>query len=68
MAISEDILEEDVATPLVPKSPEITDINPPSDPHEVEPIISLNALISFSAPPNPQVNQLHQALKGHHSG
>jgi hypothetical protein len=50
MAISEDILEEDVDTPLVPESPEITDINPPSDPPEVEPIISLNALTIFSAP------------------
>ena len=50
MAISEDIPEEDVDTPLVPESPEITDINPPSDPPEVEPIISLNALTGFSAP------------------
>jgi hypothetical protein len=46
MAISEDILEEDVETPLVPESPEITDITPP----EVEPIISLNALTGFSTP------------------
>ena len=50
MAISEDISEEDVETPLVPESPEITDINPPSNPLEVEPIISLNALTGFSAP------------------
>jgi hypothetical protein len=50
MAISEDILEEDVDTPLVPESPEITDINPPSNPPEVEPIISLNDLTIFSAP------------------
>jgi hypothetical protein len=50
IAISEDILEEDVDTPLVPESPEIIDINPPSDPPEVEPIISLNALTSFSTP------------------
>jgi hypothetical protein len=34
----------------VPESPEITDITPPSDPPEVEPIISLNALTGFSAP------------------
>jgi hypothetical protein len=39
MAISEDIQEEDVDTPPVPESPEISDINPPSDPPEVEPII-----------------------------
>jgi hypothetical protein len=63
MAISEDILEEDVETPLVPESPEITDITPPSDPPEVEPIISLNSLTGFSAPQNPQVNRLHQHRK-----
>ena len=50
MAIFEDILEEDVETPLVSKSPKIIDITPPSDPPKVEPIISLNALIDFSAP------------------
>jgi hypothetical protein len=50
MAISEDISEEDVETPLVFESPEITDITPPSDPPEVEPVISLNALTGFSAP------------------
>ena len=50
MAISEDILEEDVETPLVSESPEITDITPPSDPPEVELIISLNSLTGFSAP------------------
>jgi len=48
MAIYEDISEEDVETPLVSESPEITDITPPSDPPEVEPIISLNALTGFS--------------------
>jgi hypothetical protein len=50
MAISEDISEEDVETPLVSESPETTDITPPSDPPEVEPVISLNDLTSFSAP------------------
>jgi hypothetical protein len=50
MAISEDISKEAVETPLVSESPEITDINPPSDPPEVEPIISLNALTGFSTP------------------
>ena len=49
-AISEDISEEDVETPLVPEWSEINDITPPSDPPEVEPIISLNALTSFSTP------------------
>jgi hypothetical protein len=50
MAIYEDILEEDVETPLVYESPKITDITPPSDPPEVEPVISLNALTGFSVP------------------
>jgi hypothetical protein len=50
MAISEDISEEDVETPLVSESPESTDITPPSDPPEVEPVISLNALTGFFAP------------------
>ena len=50
MAISEDISEEDVETPLVSKSPEITDITPRSKTPEVELVISLNALTGFSAP------------------
>jgi hypothetical protein len=50
MAISEDLSEEDVETPLVPESPEITDITPPLDPPKVEPIISLNAFTGFSTP------------------
>jgi hypothetical protein len=50
MAISEDISKEDVETPLVFESPKITDITPPSDPPELEPVISLNSLTGFSAP------------------
>jgi hypothetical protein len=50
MAISEDVSEEEVEVPLVSESPEPTGITPPSDPPEVELIISLNALIGFSAP------------------
>jgi hypothetical protein len=50
MAISEDVSEEDVEAPLVSESPKPTDITPPSDPPEVEPIISLNALTGFSTP------------------
>jgi hypothetical protein len=50
MAISKEISEEDDETPSMSKSPESTDTNPPSDPPEVEPTISLNALIGFSAP------------------
>jgi hypothetical protein len=50
MAISEEISEEDEETPSMYKSPESTDITPPSDPPEVEPVISLNALTGFSTP------------------
>jgi hypothetical protein len=50
MAISEEIFEEDEETPFMSESPKSTDITPPSDPPEVEPIISLNALTGFSAP------------------
>jgi hypothetical protein len=50
MAISEDISEEDVETPLVSESPETIDTTPPSDSAKVEPVISLNVLTGFSAP------------------
>jgi hypothetical protein len=50
MAISEDVLEEDVEAPLVSMSPEPIEITPPLDPSEVEPVISLNSLTRFSAP------------------
>jgi hypothetical protein len=50
MAISEDVVEEYVEAPPVAKSLEPTDMTPPSDPPEVEPVISLNALIGFSTP------------------
>jgi hypothetical protein len=68
MAISEEISEEDEETSSVSESPKSTDITPPSDPPEVELIISLNALTGFSLSPNPQANRLHQASEGHHSG
>jgi hypothetical protein len=60
MAISEDISEEDVETPLVSESPEITDITPPPNPPQCS--------HWFFCSPNPQVNRLHQASEGHHSG
>jgi hypothetical protein len=68
MAISEDVSEEDVKTPLVSESPEITDITPPlrtsrSRTHHFPQCSHL-----FFRSPNPQVNRLHQALKSHHSG
>jgi hypothetical protein len=50
MAISEDISEKDVETPLMSEPPEPTDITPPSDPPKVEPVISLNSLTGFSSP------------------
>jgi hypothetical protein len=50
MAISKEILEEYEETPFVSESPESTDITPPSDPPEVELVISLNALTGFSTP------------------
>jgi hypothetical protein len=50
MAISKYISEEDVETPFMSESPKITDITSPSYPPEVEPIISLNVLTSFSTP------------------
>jgi hypothetical protein len=50
MAISEDISEEDVETPLMSESPETTDITPPSEPPKVEPLICLNTLTGFSTP------------------
>jgi hypothetical protein len=50
MAISKDISEEDVETPLVSESPKTTDITPPSDPLEVELVISLNVITSLSSP------------------
>jgi hypothetical protein len=48
MAIFEEISEEDEETPSMSQSPKSTDITPPSDPPEVEPVISLNALTGFS--------------------
>jgi hypothetical protein len=50
MAISKDVSEEDVEAPLVSVSPKPTHITPPSNPLEVEPVISLNALTGFSTP------------------
>jgi len=50
MAISKDVSEDDVEAHPVAKSPEPTDMTPPSDPLEVKLVISLNALIGFSAP------------------
>ena len=50
MDISEEIFKEDEETPSMSESHESTDITPPSDPFEVEPVISVNALTGFSTP------------------
>jgi hypothetical protein len=49
MAISEDVSEDDVEAPHVAVPPEPTNMIPPSDPPEVEPVFSLNALTGFSS-------------------
>jgi hypothetical protein len=48
MDISEDISEDE--TPLMSESLEATDITPPSNPPEVELVISLDSLTVFSTP------------------
>jgi hypothetical protein len=50
MAISEDVSEEEVMFPLWKSYPNQVDLTSPSDPPEVEPMISLNSLTSFSSP------------------
>jgi hypothetical protein len=50
MFVFENFSEEYVEAPPMIESLEPTDLNPPSDPPEVELVISLNALIDFSAP------------------
>jgi hypothetical protein len=50
MAISEDVLEEDLESLLLFVSHETSNITPPSDPLEVEPVISLNALTRLFSP------------------
>jgi hypothetical protein len=59
MAISEDVSEDDVEAPLVVESPEPIDMTPPSDPPEVEPVISLKCSHWVLFSPNPQANWLH---------
>ena len=68
MAISEDIQEEDVETPLVSKSPEITNITPPSNPSRSGTDHFPQCSHWLLCSPKPQVNQLHQATEGHNSG
>jgi hypothetical protein len=50
MAMIEDPPNEDVVSPSVEELPPPSDLTLPSDPPEVDPVISLNALTRFSAP------------------
>jgi hypothetical protein len=50
MAIFEDVVEDEIEASHAAVLREPTPITPPSDPLEVEPVISLNALTGFSAP------------------
>jgi hypothetical protein len=50
MAMFKDVFEEEADVSHVPKLSPLDDINHPSDPLEVELLISLNALMGFFAP------------------
>jgi hypothetical protein len=50
MAMTKDVYEEEFNVSHVPELPPPTNLNIPSHPSEYEPLISLNALIGFSAP------------------
>jgi hypothetical protein len=50
MATSEDVSKEAVKAPPLVELPYPTNLNPPSYPQKVEPVISLNALVGFSTP------------------
>jgi hypothetical protein len=50
MAMTKDIFEEEAFVSLVDELPPPSNLTPPYDPPKVEPMISLSALIGFSAP------------------
>jgi hypothetical protein len=50
MAVTEDISKEYVVVPLVEELPPPSDLTPPSDPPNVDLVISLNSLTDFSTP------------------
>lgn len=50
MAVTKDVSEEEVVVSPVGELPLPFDLTPASDPPEVEPVISLNALTGFSLP------------------
>jgi len=52
MKISEDVSDKDTNVPPTENIPQVDDPTPLYDPPEVEPLVSLNALTSFSNPQN----------------
>jgi hypothetical protein len=50
MAVTEDLYKEDVVVQPVEELPPPSDLTPPSDPPDIDPMISLNALTGFSTP------------------
>jgi hypothetical protein len=50
MVVTEDLSEEDVVVPHVEELQLPSDLTPPSDPPDVDPVISLNSLTGFFAP------------------
>jgi hypothetical protein len=50
MAISEDVAEKEVEVPPMEEIPRPDATTPPTNPPEVEPLISLRAITEFSAP------------------
>jgi hypothetical protein len=59
MGMVEDFSKEEVVVSLVHEIPPPYDLTPPSNPLEVEPLISLNSLTRFYAPLDPKINWLH---------
>jgi hypothetical protein len=49
MSMYEDVFEEEADVSLMEELPQPTDLTPPSNPTEVEPMISQNSLTSFSS-------------------
>jgi hypothetical protein len=50
MVVIEDLSKEDVVVPPMEELPPPSDLTPPYDPPNIDLMISLNALIGFSAP------------------
>jgi len=63
MAMFEDISKEEVDVSSMAKLPPLIDLTPPSDPPEVELMISPNALTSFSTPQTLKLIDYNKNLK-----